>query len=50
MADPGATEIGTATGTDLADHVRTYDAFIGLTKWGSIGVAVVLVLMAFFLL
>ena len=50
MADHGAVEIGTATGTDYADHLRTYEMFIGLTKWGTISVIILLVLMAFFLL
>ena len=35
---------------DYAEHERTYDLFIGLTKWGSVAVIVILVLMAFFLL
>lgn len=35
---------------DYAEHERTYELFIGLAKWGSIAVIVVLVLMAFFLL
>lgn len=35
---------------DYPEHERTYDLFIGLTKWGSVAVIVVLVLMAFFLL
>jgi hypothetical protein len=35
---------------DYAEHERTYDLFITLTKWGSLSVIVILVLMAFFLL
>ncbi|MCP4379908.1 MAG: aa3-type cytochrome c oxidase subunit IV [Hyphomicrobiales bacterium] len=50
MADPASSEIGTATGTDLADHVRTYDAFVNLAKYGTAAMAVILILMAFFLL
>lgn len=38
------------TTQDYADHVKTYDGFIRLTKW-TIGLTViVLILMAFFLL
>jgi hypothetical protein len=50
MAEHGAVEIGTAEGNDYAEHVRTYDFFVGLFKWGTISVAVVLILMAIFLL
>ncbi|MEP0320741.1 aa3-type cytochrome c oxidase subunit IV [Bauldia litoralis] len=50
MAEHGAAEIGTATGTDYADHLRTYEGFVQLSKWGSIFVVIVLILMAFFLL
>lgn len=35
---------------DYAEHEKTYELFVGLTKWGSIAVIVVLVLMAYFLL
>jgi hypothetical protein len=50
MAEHGAVEFGTATGVDYADHLNTYRRFLALTKWVSIGVIVLLVLMAFFLL
>ncbi len=35
---------------DYKDHVETWQAFIKLMTWSSIGVVVVLVLMALFLL
>lgn len=35
---------------DYAEHERTYDMFVGLTKWGSITIVAILVLMAIFLL
>ncbi|MCX5496581.1 aa3-type cytochrome c oxidase subunit IV [Kaistia dalseonensis] len=35
---------------DYAEHERTYDFFIGLTKYGTIAVVIILVLMAIFLL
>jgi len=34
---------------DYAEHERTYDMFVGLTKWGTIAIVAILVLMAFFL-
>jgi len=35
---------------DYAEHEKTYDLFIGLTKWGTILTVLLLVLMAIFLL
>lgn len=35
---------------DYAEHEKTYELFVGLTKWGSVAVVVILVLMAYFLL
>lgn len=35
---------------DYAEHERTYVFFIGLAKYGSLAVIVILILMAFFLL
>ena len=35
---------------DYAEHERTYRFFLGLAKWGSITVVIILILMAFFLL
>jgi hypothetical protein len=35
---------------DYQEHARTYQLFITLTQWGAIIVALVLVLMAIFLL
>lgn len=32
------------------EHQRTYAMFVGLAKWGTIGVVSVLILMAIFLL
>jgi len=43
-------QLETATGTDYADHLRTYEGFIHLAKYGAGFVAIVLILMAFFLL
>jgi hypothetical protein len=34
---------------DYAEHERTYGLFVGMTKWGTIGVVAILVLMAIFL-
>lgn len=50
MADEVTVELGTATGTDYDEHARTYDGFINLSKYGTVAVVIVLILMAFFLL
>ena len=50
MAEHGAVEIGTATGVNYADHLNSYKFFLGMTKWVSIAVIVLLLAMAFFLL
>jgi len=49
MAEHGAMELGAATGTDYAEHKRTYDGFLRLLKWCMGAIALVLILMAFFL-
>lgn len=33
----------------IEDHQRTFDAFIGLTKWTIVTVVLILILMAYFL-
>ncbi len=50
MAEHGAVEIATATGVDYGDHLRSYRRFLTLTKYVSIGVVILLILMALFLL
>lgn len=35
---------------DYPEHENTYDLFIKLSTWSTIGIAVVLILMAMFLL
>jgi hypothetical protein len=50
MADHGAIEIGTATGNDYPAHLRAYEGFLGFVKYSIIGLVILLVLMAFFLL
>ena len=49
MADHGEVEYATADGNDYAEHEGTYKFFIALTKWGTISVIILLVLMAYFL-
>jgi hypothetical protein len=49
MAEQGTVELGVATGTDYADHLRTYQGFMKLLKYTTGAVVVVLVLMAIFL-
>ncbi len=39
-----------ASGMDYAEHERTYRNFLKFAKWGTISVAVLLILMAYFLL
>jgi hypothetical protein len=53
MAQPGSQMHGHGSGhpaMDYAEHERTYTGFLVLTKWGTISVALILVLMAIFLL
>jgi hypothetical protein len=51
MAEHGGTvEFGdTSGGDDYAAHLGTYEAFIGLTKYGTIALVILLILMAYFL-
>lgn len=42
-------EYAVADGNDYAEHERTYDGFIAMTKWGIISLVVLLILMAYFL-
>ena len=50
MAEHGAVEIGTATGVDYNDHLETYRRFLGMTKWVTTAVVILLILMALILL
>lgn len=34
---------------DIREHKRTYEGFVGLTKWGTISVCLILIGMAVFL-
>ena len=49
MASHGTTEYSTAEGNDYAEHERTYEMFLTMTKWGIISIAIILILMAYFL-
>lgn len=49
MADNQVTPAGHPD-MDYAEHDKTYDLFIFLTKWTIIGCTVLLILMAYFLL
>ncbi len=49
MADHGEVEYATATGNDYAEHERTYRFFLGLAKYGTIIVVLILIAMAYFL-
>ena len=48
MAEHGAFEVGTATGVDYQDHLKTYRAFLRVTRWGVIAVALLLVFLAWY--
>jgi len=50
MADHGgAVEFGNTTGDDYATHVSTYESFVGLAKYATLALVILLILMAFFL-
>jgi Bacterial aa3 type cytochrome c oxidase subunit IV len=50
MADHSEVAYTTADGNDYPAHEQTYEGFLALTKWGTISVIAILVLMAIFLL
>ena len=49
MADQSEVAYTTADGNDYVAHEQTYEGFIKLVKYGSIAVAIILILMAYFL-
>ena len=49
MADHGEIAYSTADGNDYPAHEATYLGFINLVKYGTIGVAIIVILMAIFL-
>jgi hypothetical protein len=50
MADHGgAVEFGNTTGDDYAAHLNTYESFVGMAKYGTVALVILLILMAFFL-
>jgi Bacterial aa3 type cytochrome c oxidase subunit IV len=49
MAGHGEVEYATATGNDYAAHEATYHGFIRLVKVSVVTLAVILILMAYFL-
>ena len=49
MADHNEVAYTTADGNDYVAHEQTYEGFIKLVKYGSITVAIILILMAYFL-
>ncbi|MCB1502430.1 MAG: aa3-type cytochrome c oxidase subunit IV [Bauldia sp.] len=50
MAEHGTVEFGTATGVDYNDHLHMYRHFLSITKWVTVALVILLVLMALFLL
>ena len=49
MADHAEVEYTTADGNDYAEHEKTYIFFLGLAKYGTAAIIVLLILMAYFL-
>ena len=49
MADHAEVEYATADGNDYAEHEKTYEFFLGLVKYGTAAIIVLLILMAYFL-
>ncbi|MFL6793256.1 MAG: aa3-type cytochrome c oxidase subunit IV [Bradyrhizobium sp.] len=49
MAEHNEVAYTTADGNDYAAHEQTYEGFITLVKYGTVAVAIILILMAFFL-
>jgi hypothetical protein len=49
MAEHSEVAYTTADGNDYAAHEQTYEGFIMLVKYGTIAVAIILILMAYFL-
>ncbi len=50
MADHSEVAYTAADGNDYKEHEQSYLLFLALTKWGTIAVIIILVLMAYFLL
>jgi hypothetical protein len=49
MTDHGELEYATATGNDYPAHEQTYRSFVALVKVGIVVVAIIVILMAYFL-
>jgi hypothetical protein len=49
MADHGDLEYATADGNDYAAHEQTYLNFVKMVKVGVVTVAIIVILMAYFL-
>ena len=49
MAEHNEVAYTTADGNDYVAHEQTYEGFIKLVKYGSVTVAIILILMAYFL-
>ncbi|HEY0220217.1 MAG TPA: aa3-type cytochrome c oxidase subunit IV [Afipia sp.] len=50
MSDHNEVAYTTADGMDYPAHEQSYEGFLAMTKYGTIGVIMILVLMAIFLL
>jgi hypothetical protein len=45
MAEHGASEVGTATGVDYQDHLQTYQSFLRATRYGVVGIVILLLFL-----
>jgi hypothetical protein len=50
MADHQISHAGGHPAMDYPEHERTYATFVSLTKWGTITICAIMVLMAIFLI
>ncbi|MCQ0986576.1 aa3-type cytochrome c oxidase subunit IV [Jiella marina] len=50
MAGAPKFDISEAAEMDYPEHEKTYGLFLGMFKWGTIAVVIILILMAIFLL
>ena len=48
MADHGALEVGTATDVDYEDRVNTYRGFLRAIRYAIIGIALILIFLAWY--
>jgi len=50
MADQVTVELDSDVTDKYEDHASTYHGFVALTKWSTVAIVIVLILLAFFLI